>query len=163
MLFPTVIYHRLSTIDDEAYSLFEQLLEGELKVEPSNIDLILTLVKTMYVTSERDQYVTVVESVRENYQRLNHEKLNQNRLKVNWLIKCMHISNELYGITPNHILSAIYNQKSNMSNSIDELIELFYSIPKLLTLGILIGDHFPHHKNTTDSSVFMLQYNSLIK
>ena len=142
LLFPSVMYHRLSILDDEAFSLFKQLLEGELEVEPSHFELILNLAKTMYVTSERDQYVSIVESVNESFMRLNHNKLDENRQKINWLIKCMHISNELYGITPVHILYEIYNQKSNMRCSMDELIELYHSIPNDLTTSVLIGDYF---------------------
>jgi hypothetical protein len=142
LIFPTVMFHRLSILDDEEIILFKELLQKDIVVNEENVEVTTSLIKTQYISVKADGYIGLMDGVKENYNRFDHDKFEKNRKKVSWLVKCLEFSNTFYGITPVNVLLDVFNRKPKMRASEEELLRLFHQIPPDLNLSILLQDNF---------------------
>ena len=140
LLFPTVMYHRLSVLDDREIALFKKMFHEDLVIGLENLRLIPSLVKTFYTSTAEDGTLSLLPGVKESFGRFNHDKFEANRKKVNWLLKCLECSSILYGVIPIDLLLDIYNQKPKMRISKEELLRLFHQIPNEMNPNILMED-----------------------
>ena len=129
LLFPTVMYHRLSVLSEQEMAMFRDLLERDIEIDDEVGNVAPALVKTLYLSMADDEHISLMPGVKESYQRFAHDKFELNRKKVSWLYKCLEFASSFYGLTPIDILLQMYNQKPGLRISQDELLRLFNQIP----------------------------------
>ena len=143
LLFPTVMYHRLSVLNEKEMKKFRELLEKDIEIDDEARKIVPSLVKTLYLSvTEDDEHFSLMPGVKESYERFAHDKFEINRQKVSWLYMCLEFVNMFYGLTPIDILLQIYNQKPGMRISQDELLRLFNQIPGDVVQNVILGDSF---------------------
>ena len=140
LLFPTVMYHRLSVLDDREIALFKKMFHEDLVVGLEHLRLIPSLVKTFYTSTAENGALSLLPGVKESFGRFNHDKFEANRKKVSWLLKCLECSSILYGVIPIDLLLDMYNQKPKMRISKEELLRLFNQIPNEMNPHRLTGN-----------------------
>jgi hypothetical protein len=155
LIFPTVMYHRLSVLDDKEIILFRELLQKDIVFSEENVDTATSLIKTQYISVTEDGCIGLMDGVKESYNRFDHAKFEKNRRKVSWLAQCLEFSNTFYGIAPVNVLLEIYNLKPKMRASEEELLRLFHQIPADLQSSILLQNYFMNPTYSSEEVKFL--------
>jgi hypothetical protein len=145
LLRPEVMEQRFAAFTDAQIAVFEKALNGPYTTtEEEEADAIwLREFDYVSVVSTDPVVVTVPEDLAAAYQAINTPTFHEQRQRVSWMLQCLGLCQELYGMTPLSVLRSVYETRPGFQATEEQIEELLNLVPEDMSDSVYLTDDSP--------------------